>query len=335
MGDPLDFSSSDEEEHVAEKKEVKEEEAPFRQQRHQMNKKDHSKVDHDEREDSTQTPIQNRYVFWFMHRGNHKGGNQTSIDNFEQALIPVASFQTVEHFWRVYDHIARPPSIQSSGQTTFHLFKNGIKPTWEDPNNARGGAWIVRLPKGLAARFWEELLLAIIGEQFDVGNEICGAKLSVRFSEDVISLWNRNADNTEATEKIRDLMRRLMRIPSFIHIEYKRHELSLGDKLWSGVQQDGQVNHQGYGSGPRGGNSAFGSMHPSDVQPVSSRWNGIASSSSPHHTSGVGGSGRNGSMRGDTSGMGSAGGKGGGRDWNNKNINDPPVPVRDLNAKWR
>lgn len=68
--------------------------------------------------------------------------------------------------------------------------------------------------KGLAARFWEELLIAIVGEQFDVGNEICGAKLSVRFSEDVISLWNRNADNTEATEKIRDLMIRLMRIPA-------------------------------------------------------------------------------------------------------------------------
>jgi translation initiation factor 4E len=68
--------------------------------------------------------------------------------------------------------------------------------------------------KGLAARFWEELLLAIIGEQFDVGNEICGAKLSIRFNEDILSLWNRTASNTEATEKIRELMVRLMRIPS-------------------------------------------------------------------------------------------------------------------------
>ena len=59
-----------------------------------------------------------------------------------------------------------------SGQTTYHVFKQGIKPTWEDPSNARGGAWIVRLRKGLAARFWEELLLAMVGEQFESGNEV-------------------------------------------------------------------------------------------------------------------------------------------------------------------
>ena len=58
-----------------------------------------------------------------------------------------------------------------------------------------------------------ELLLAIVGEQFDVGNEICGAKLSIRFSEDIISLWNRNADNNDANGKIHDQMRRSMGLP--------------------------------------------------------------------------------------------------------------------------
>ena len=45
-------------------------------------------------------------------------------------------------------------------------------------------------------------MLAIIGEHFDVGNEVCGAVISVRFSEDILSIWNRNADNTEATAKL-------------------------------------------------------------------------------------------------------------------------------------
>ena len=34
---------------------------------------------------------------------------------------------------------------------------------------------MIRLKKGLASHYWEEIVLAIIGEQFDVGNEICGA----------------------------------------------------------------------------------------------------------------------------------------------------------------
>ena len=34
---------------------------------------------------------------------------------------------------------------------------------------------MVRLKKGLASRYWEDIVLAIVGEQFDVGHEICGA----------------------------------------------------------------------------------------------------------------------------------------------------------------
>lgn len=77
----------------------------------------------------------------------------------------VANFQTVvrffarnttnqvqvEHFWRIYNHMQRPNEFKTT--TDFHLFKNGIKPTWEDPQNERGGKWMVRLKKGLASRF--------------------------------------------------------------------------------------------------------------------------------------------------------------------------------------
>jgi len=47
--------------------------------------------------------------------------------------------------------------------------------------NRYGGKWIVRLRKGLASRCWENLVLAMLGEQFMVGEEICGAVVSVRF----------------------------------------------------------------------------------------------------------------------------------------------------------
>lgn len=107
----------------------------------------------------------------------------------------------MEHFWRVYDHIIRPNDFKQT--TDYHLFKDGIKPTWEDPQNKNGGKWMVRLKKGLASRLWEEVVLAMIGEQFDVGHEICGAVVSVRTNEDIISIWNKTADNAEATAKIR------------------------------------------------------------------------------------------------------------------------------------
>lgn len=83
------------------------------------------------------------------------------------------------------------------------MFKEGITPTWEDPQNKAGGKWMLRLKKGIASRYWEDILLAIIGEQFDVGSEVCGAVLSVRNHEDIISVWNKTADNTEAVNRIR------------------------------------------------------------------------------------------------------------------------------------
>ncbi len=62
---------------------------------------------------------------------------------------------------------------------------------------------MIRLKKGVASRYWEDIVLAVIGEQFDVGPEICGAVISVRHGEDIISVWNKTADNQEAVTKIR------------------------------------------------------------------------------------------------------------------------------------
>jgi translation initiation factor 4E len=62
---------------------------------------------------------------------------------------------------------------------------------------------MVRLKKGIASRYWEDVILAVIGEQFDVGSEVCGAVLSIRNTEDIISIWNKTADNIEAINKIR------------------------------------------------------------------------------------------------------------------------------------
>lgn len=106
----------------------------------------------------------------------------------------------------------------------FHLFKEGIKPVWEDTANRKGGKWILRLKKGLSSRIWENLVLAMIGEQFLVGEEICGAVCSVRNQEDIVSLWNRTADNPAITNRIRDTMRRVLNLPVNAILEYKKHD---------------------------------------------------------------------------------------------------------------
>ena len=41
-------------------------------------------------------------------------------------------------------------------------------------------------------------LLAMIGEQFDHGDEICGAVVNVRSRQEKISIWTKNASNEAA-----------------------------------------------------------------------------------------------------------------------------------------
>ena len=69
---------------------------------------------------------------------------------------PLPYFQ-VEDFWRLYVHLRRPVDDRPT-VCDYHVFREGIKPMWEDESNVNGGKWIVRLKKGVAARYWEDLV---------------------------------------------------------------------------------------------------------------------------------------------------------------------------------
>lgn len=154
----------------------------------------------------------------------------TAPNPYENSIKTVATVKTVEEFWTTYDHLVRPNDLPTT--TDYHFFREGIKPTWEDPGNARGGKWIVRLRKGLASRYWEETLLALIGGQFQgiPDGEVCGAVVSIRYGEDIVSVWNKTADDREITERLRDAIKKILQLPSNVHMEYKPHQTSLQDK---------------------------------------------------------------------------------------------------------
>jgi translation initiation factor 4E len=110
--------------------------------------------------------------------------------DYEKSTIPLASISSVESFWSIYTHLRRPSLLPTVSD--YHIFKKGIRPVWEDDANKKGGKWIVRLKKGVADRYWEDLLLAMVGDQFaEASDEVCGAVLSVRSGEDVLSVWTR------------------------------------------------------------------------------------------------------------------------------------------------
>ncbi|KAL0095007.1 translation initiation factor eIF 4e-like domain-containing protein [Phycomyces blakesleeanus] len=171
----------------------------------------------------TQThPLHYTWVFWFMHRNPRE-----KITNYEESMKRIASFSSIEDFWAVYSHLRRPSDLPNISD--YHLFKHGVRPVWEDEVNVNGGKWIVRLKKGLASRYWESLVLAIIGDQFDVNDEICGAVLSIRGSNDIVSVWNKTSSNGRINLKIRDTIKKTLGLPQDTIMEYKSHNDALRD----------------------------------------------------------------------------------------------------------
>ncbi|KAF5183903.1 Eukaryotic translation initiation factor 4e, partial [Thalictrum thalictroides] len=168
-------------------------------------------------------PLRNKFVFWYTRR---TPGVRTQT-SYEDNIKKIVEFSTVEAFWVCYCHLARPSSLPSPND--LHLFKEGIRPLWEDSANCNGGKWIIRFKKAVSGRFWEDLVLALVGDQLDYGDNICGAVLSIRFNEDILSVWNRNASDHQAVMALRDAIKHQLKLPNSYVMEYKAHNASLRD----------------------------------------------------------------------------------------------------------
>jgi translation initiation factor 4E len=145
-------------------------------------------------------PLEHAWTFWFDNY-NSKQKQAT----WGSSLRPVYTFQTVEDFWCLYNNVLQPSKLIAG--VDFHCFKAGIEPKWEDPKCAHGGKWTAQPPRsggGKAAldTYWLHTLLAMIGEQFEESDEICGAVVSVRRAQDKIAIWTKTASNEAAQVSI-------------------------------------------------------------------------------------------------------------------------------------
>lgn len=65
--------------------------------------------------------------------------------NWEDKLQKVNTFGTVEDFWRLVNNLAPPSKLPLS--SNYHMFKEGVKPAWEDAFNEKGGKWSMLIPR--------------------------------------------------------------------------------------------------------------------------------------------------------------------------------------------
>ena len=149
------------------------------------------------------------WTFWFIRRPAVR-----SQDSYSKHLKMLGVVNSVEQFWALYNHTVRPNDLPSP--CDLQIFQHGVQPLWEDDANRLGGKLYFRVRKGHSSRMWEDMLLALIGGQFH-GCGVCGAVISTRFSEDCISIWNRDARDEAALQLLRDTVRRVLKLRPGTH----------------------------------------------------------------------------------------------------------------------
>ncbi|CAG8682359.1 11685_t:CDS:2 [Dentiscutata erythropus] len=151
-------------------------------------------------------PLANKWTFYlFQHVAN------ATPKEYEENLKKVAAVSTVQNFWHVYNNIIGPDKL--AVRCALHFMKSDIHPAWEDPRNENGGAWSFRVSKANTVTVWRELLMMLIGEQFEdcvsKDDDIYGLTVSSRYNSDIFNIWNKNsAVNEEAKimEKIKETL---------------------------------------------------------------------------------------------------------------------------------
>lgn len=137
----------------------------------------------------------------------------------------VASFSSARQFWRLWNEMPQPSELLEQKRMVREtaqglavidavmIFKEGIKPEWEDPNNASGGHFQFMLKPSIGPaqidEYWNNLVLGIIGGNIQPANMITGVRLVDKLSgpktKGVIRLevWFGNNDDQAAVNQLK------------------------------------------------------------------------------------------------------------------------------------
>lgn len=138
-------------------------------------------------------PLNSKWTLWYYRP--EKGRE------WEECQHKIHDLTSVEEFWSLFNHVRKPSEIQNGGDYSF--FKNGIRPMWEDPQNVKGGRLTVihvsQKQFAMADEVWLDLLVFLIGENFDHTEDVCGMVMNSRSYGYKIAVWTAHSDEKTVT----------------------------------------------------------------------------------------------------------------------------------------
>ena len=163
---------------------------------------------------STVKKLSNKFVFWYHIIDN------SSSEDYKAQIKKLAEFDTLDDFWAIFQYLKKPDDYKQPVE--MQLFKEGIKPMWEDENNKNGGKIALKLRKEYSNLVWEELVFAFIGGYFakEIKDEINGLVINCKKDFNTLQIWTKSF-NEEVTSGIEKNIREILSIPKEVVLEIK------------------------------------------------------------------------------------------------------------------
>jgi len=151
---------------------------------------------------------------------------------YSDATHMVAPFATAQEFWKLWNHMPQPSELleqkrmvreQPDGLHVIDaimIFRDNIRPEWEDKMNAQGGHFQFQLKPavggGQVDEYWNNLVLGMIGATIEPANMITGVRLVDKLSgpraANVIRLevWFTNYEDQGAVQQLKKNVEKCM-----------------------------------------------------------------------------------------------------------------------------
>eukprot|EP00747_Dinoflagellata_sp_TGD_P167294 gnl/TRDRNA2_/TRDRNA2_191417_c0_seq1.p1 gnl/TRDRNA2_/TRDRNA2_191417_c0~~gnl/TRDRNA2_/TRDRNA2_191417_c0_seq1.p1 ORF type:complete len:239 (+),score=54.84 gnl/TRDRNA2_/TRDRNA2_191417_c0_seq1:151-867(+) len=172
--------------------------------------------------------LRHTWVIWeqIMQSNDPKASQQ-----YSDATHRVASFDTVKTFWKYWNHLPQPSElldgkkfVREQNDTrsivdALMVFRDGIKPEWEDAVNAAGGHFQFQLRPNLGGgaidEYWNNIVLGMIGSTIEPADMITGVRLVDKLGQNRtasirIEVWFSNFDDTEKVDLLQRNLEKCM-----------------------------------------------------------------------------------------------------------------------------
>jgi len=168
-------------------------------------------------------PLKDTWVLWEQAVASAGGGA------YAEQTKEIVGFKTAQEFWSIWNGVPQPSELLENKRITrdngggsqtaidaIMIFKEGVKPEWEDPLNASGGHFQVQLKPNVGGaqidEYWNNIVLGMVGGTIDPYDMITGVRLVDKLAGAKaagilrIELWFARYDDTNAVTLLKKNM---------------------------------------------------------------------------------------------------------------------------------